>query len=141
MLTEEQRILVTESFASLVPITNEAAAIFYSHLWEIAPETKALFANSDMTQLGIKLMQTLGVAVRAIHDQDTIAPFLRDLGRRHLGYGVHKEQYTLVELALLRMIGHCLGDNFTPQVREAWVAAYAYIAEIANSVYEDSTAS
>lgn len=141
MLTEEQRILVTESFASLVPITNEAVAIFYSYLWEIAPETKALFANSDMTQLGTKLMQTLGVAVRALHDQDTIVPFLRDLGMRHMGYGIRKEQYTLVELALLRMIERCLGDNFTPQVHDAWVAAYAYIAEITTSVYEDSIAS
>lgn len=127
---------MTESFARLVSVSDEAAAVFYNHLWEIAPETKAMFHNTDMTQQGMKLMQTLGVIVRSLHDLDSITPFLRDLGQRHIGYGVSREQYTLVGSALLAMIAQCLGDDFTPETGEAWDAAYALIASITTSVYD-----
>ena len=135
-LTDQQRQLVTESFARLVPISSEATTVFYNRLWEIAPETRALFSTTDMSQQGIKLMQTLGMSVRALHDMSEIAPLLHELGARHIGYGVTRAQYSLVETALLAMIEHCLGADFTPEVREAWIAAYALIAEMTLRAYD-----
>ncbi|MBK8020892.1 MAG: hemin receptor [Chloroflexi bacterium] len=129
-LTDEQRQLVTSSFARLVPITAAATSIFYSRLWDLAPETRPLFRSADMTQQGLKLMQTLGVAVRALHDLDSIRPFLHDLGRRHQGYGVTKEQFEPVRSALLWMIEQCLKDEFSPATRQAWSAAYDLIADM-----------
>jgi nitric oxide dioxygenase len=134
-LTEKQRQIVTASFARIVPITSEATATFYNHLWEIAPETKRLFQNTDMTQQGMKLMQTLGMAVRALHDPDSIMPMLRDLGKRHIGYGVTIEQYELIRAALLRMIEHSIGRDFNDETRDAWNAAYDLIADMTTSAY------
>ena len=129
-LTDEQRHLVTTSFARLVPITTDATTIFYERLWNLAPETRALFQAADMSQQGLKLMQTLGVAVRALHDLDSIRPFLHDLGRRHQGYGVTKAQFEPVRSALLWMIEQCLKEEFTPETRQAWNAAYDLIASM-----------
>lgn len=136
-LTDQQRQLVTQSFARLVPISNEATTVFYNRLWEIAPETRSMFKTTDMSQQGIKLMQTLGMSVRALHDLSEIAPLLHELGTRHIGYGVTKDQYRLVEVALLEMIQHCLGEDFTHEMREAWIAAYALIADMTMRAYED----
>jgi hemoglobin-like flavoprotein len=138
-LTDEQRHLVTISFARLVPISSEATSAFYNRLWEIAPETKALFHSVDMTQQGMKLMQTLGIAVRALHDLNSIAPFLTDLGKRHIAYGVTTDQFDLVKAALLWMIEECLAEDFSPATHEAWTAAYDLIASITMSAYEPST--
>ncbi|MBC7810754.1 MAG: hemin receptor [Burkholderiales bacterium] len=135
-ITDKQRQLVTLSFARLVPISNEAAAIFYNRLWDIAPETRSLFHTTDMTQQGMKIMQTLGIAVRALHDLDTVSPMLHDLGKRHMSYGVTRDQYELVKSALLWMIEQCLKKDFTPDTRAAWIAAYDLITGIVTSAYD-----
>ena len=136
-ITDKQRQLVTLSFARLVPISTEAAAMFYNRLWEIAPETRAMFDSVDISQQGMKIMQTLGVTVRALHDLDTISPILQDLGKRHISYGVTREQYELVKSALLWMIEQTLKKDFTPETRAAWIAAYDLITSIVTSAYEN----
>ena len=128
-LTVEQQQLVTLSFAQIVPITHQATELFYQRLWEIAPETRAMFKSTDMETQGMKLMQTLGVAVRALHDLSGIDLFLYDLGQRHISYGVNKAQFALVKVALLWMLEQCLEDEFTPNMRDAWDAAYDLIAD------------
>jgi nitric oxide dioxygenase len=135
-MTDRQRQLVTTSFARLVPITGEAAQTFYDRLWEIAPETRVLFRSTDMAQQGTKLMQTLGIAVRGLHDPNSIVPLLRDLGQRHIGYGVTRDQFATVKTALLWMIETRLGREFTPEVRDAWSAAYDMIAAMTLSAYD-----
>lgn len=135
-LTDDQVRLLTESFARLVPMSTEAAALFYGRLWEIAPETKSLFKNVDMNEQGIKLMQMLGVTVRALHNPDSVVPLLRDLGTRHIDYGVTREHYQLLGDALLWMIEQCLREDFSPEIRAAWIAGYDLMASIAITVYE-----
>lgn len=135
-LSTAQRELVTTSFARLVPMTDQVAARFYQALWDIAPETRPLFAATDMGAQGLKLMQTLGVAVRALHDLSGIDAYLYDLGARHIRYGVSKAQYALVKLALLRMLEQSLEGDFTPALRDAWSTAYDLIAEAAMRAYE-----
>ncbi|MFN8529806.1 MAG: globin domain-containing protein [Anaerolineae bacterium] len=135
-LNDAQRELVTTSFARLVPEADHVAGLFYEALWEIAPETRTMFAAIDMGAQGLKLMQTLGVAVRALHDLPSIDAYLVDLGARHIRYGVSKAHYALVKLALLRMLEQCLERDFTPAMHDAWGAAYDLIAAAAMRAYE-----
>lgn len=57
MLSARQIDLVQDSFAAVVPITDAAAAEFYRRLFELAPDTRALFRN-DMAEQGRKLFLT-----------------------------------------------------------------------------------
>jgi len=50
------------------------------------------------------------------------------LGERHGRYGVRDEHYDTVAEALLWTLHKGLGAAFTPEVREAWVAAYGVLA-------------
>jgi hemoglobin-like flavoprotein len=50
------------------------------------------------------------------------------LGRRHVGYGVRDEHYSTVGEALIWTLAQGLGDAFTSEVREAWAAAYSWLA-------------
>jgi len=65
-MTPEQISLVQESFRFVLPIRNEAAAIFYRRLFAINPDLRSLFANADMTDQGRKLVTALAFVVNGL---------------------------------------------------------------------------
>ena len=85
--------LVQSSFEKVVPIAEQAAGLFYNRLFEIAPEVKPLFGESDMKAQGKKLMATLGVAVRGLSDLEATVPVIQKLAQNHVQYGVKPEHY------------------------------------------------
>lgn len=135
-LTNQQKQLVIESFAKVAPIAEQAAELFYNRLWEIAPETQGMFKTTDMKAQGMKLMQTLGIAVKSLYSLENLIPVVEELGKRHVTYGVKKEHYDIVGIALLWTLGQGLGDDFTPEVEEAWASVYGVLASVATRAYE-----
>lgn len=135
-ISDAEKLLVTESFAKVAPISEKAAQLFYNRLWEIDPSTKELFKSTDMREQGRKLMQTLATAVGALYNLEAIVPVVEQLGKRHIAYGVKKEQYDTVGAALLWTLEQGLGPDFTPEVKDAWVKIYGILASVATSSYE-----
>lgn len=127
-MTPEQVSLVQGSWAQVAPIKEAAAGMFYNRLFELDPSLRQLF-RGDMAEQGRKLMAMIGVVVGALGKLDTIVPAVKDLGRRHGGYGVQPEHYGTVAAALLWTLEKGLGDAFTPEVKQAWVAAYTLLAD------------
>jgi len=128
-MTPEDQILVRESFAKVVPIAPQAAALFYDRLFVLDPSLKPLF-KGDMAEQGRKLMAMIGVAVGSLDKLDTIVPAVQDLGRRHKTYGVPPSSYDTVGAALLWTLGQGLGEAFTPAVEAAWTQAYTILAKV-----------
>lgn len=129
-LTEQQKILVQESWAKVAPIADTAAALFYARLFELDPAVQPMFANLDMKEQGRKLMQMIGTAVRGLDTLGELVPAVQALGKRHVGYGVKAEHYDTVGTALLDTLDKGLGDEFTPEVREAWTITYTTLATV-----------
>ena len=129
-ITERQKFLVQSSFEKVAPISEIAARIFYDRLFELEPSVRPLFKR-DLTEQGRMLMQMLSIAVHGLDHLDTIVPAVQQLGKRHVGYGVAREHYQIVGEALLWTLAQGLGDEFTPEVREAWATTYALLAETA----------
>jgi nitric oxide dioxygenase len=127
-MTPDQVQLVKTSFAAVAPIAEQAAALFYGRLFEIAPELRALF-KGDMKEQGRKLMGTIAVAVGSLDRLPELLPVVQDLGRRHAGYGVKDEHYATVAEALLWTLEKGLGPAFTPAVKEAWTLTYTTLAD------------
>jgi len=126
-MTPEQQTLVRESFAKVVPIAPAAAAMFYDRLFVLDPRLRSMF-KGDMTEQGRKLMAMIGTAVANLHRLEQIVPAVRDLGRRHAGYGVTAADYDTVAGALLWTLEQGLGADFTPETRDAWVTCYGVLA-------------
>jgi hemoglobin-like flavoprotein len=126
-VTEEQKELVQTSFGKVIPISDAAAVLFYDQLFALDPSLRGLF-KSDMAEQRAKLMAMLTTAVRSLGRRETLVPVLRELGRRHIGYGVKPDHYETVGAALLATLEKGLGQDFTPPVREAWVVCYTSIA-------------
>ncbi len=127
MMTPAQAKLVQDSFRKVVPIAGQAAEMFYRRLFEIAPETRPLF-NRDLGGQYDKFIQMLLWVVANLHRVETILPAVEDLGRRHAGYDIEPHHFDRVGEALIWTLNAGLGPEFTPDVREAWIAAYGVLA-------------
>ena len=128
-MTPENQALVRDTFAKVVPIAPQAAALFYDRLFVLDPSLRPLF-KGDMAEQGRKLMTMIGIAVANLDKLETIVPAVQDLGRRHATYGVQPAQYDSVASALLWTLGQGLGDAFTPPVEAAWTDAYTVLATV-----------
>ena len=127
MLTERQKALVQNTFASIAGIADDAAVLFYQRLFELDPSLQHLFRH-DMAEQRKKLIQMLTAAVKGLDRLDQLVPVVEDLGRRHAGYGVEERHYETVGDALLWTLSMGLGRDFTPEVEAAWVAVYELLA-------------
>ena len=127
-VTPDQVQAIQDSFKLVVPISQQAAALFYGRLFEIASDVKPLF-RGDMTEQGRKLMATLGVVVNSIDKLEAILPAASALAKRHVDYGVKAEDYTPVGAALLWTLQQGLGKAWTPDLAQAWGAAYALLSD------------
>jgi len=127
MLTAAQKTLVQTSFATIIPIADDAAALFYQRLFELDPSLQAMFRGSMIEQRK-KLMQMLTAAVKGLDRLEQLVPVVQDLGRRHANYGVAEAHYDTVGAALLWTLEMGLGTAFTAETREAWTAVYGLLA-------------
>lgn len=138
-MTPEEITHVKNSFRLVVPIADQAAALFYARLFELDPALRGLF-HGDMVEQGKKLMQTIGFAVGSLDRLDTIIPGVRQLGLRHAGYNVREEHYETVGAALLWTLEKGLGPAFTPSTRAAWAKVYWLLAETMKTGARDGLA-
>lgn len=127
MVTEAQKSLVQESWSKVVPIAEQAAAMFYGKLFELEPSVKPLF-STDLKEQGAKLMKTIGLAVHSLNNLPAVVPALRVLGKKHKSYGVVPSHYDAVGLALLDTLSRGLGSGFTEECEEAWKSVYSVLA-------------
>lgn len=128
-ITQRQKTLVVDSFAKVEKISDVAAAIFYKKLFEYDPSLKRLFKN-DIKSQGRKLMSALKLAVSSLNDLDTLVPVLQKMAVKHVEYGVKAEDYTPVGNALLFALGKGLGEAFTHELKQAWIAIYKTVANV-----------
>jgi hemoglobin-like flavoprotein len=126
-MTPAQIDLVQTTFEKIRPIADQAAAMFYARLFELDPSLRALF-KTDMTEQGKKLMQMIGLAVGNLKNPDAILEPVREMGRRHVGYGVTDAHYDTVAAALLWTLEKGLGPAFTSEARTAWTDTYVFLA-------------
>ena len=127
-MTPDQVKAIQESFAKVVPISQQAAAMFYGRLFEIAPAVKPLF-RGDLEEQGRKLMAMLGAVVNGLGNLETILPAASALAKRHVDYGVKAHDYEPVGTALLWTLERGLGPYWTPELKAAWTEAYTVLAD------------
>ena len=126
-MTPDQATLVMESWKKVTPIAGAAADLFYGKLFELDPSLRPMFP-ADLSDQKKKLMATIGFAVGCLSRLDTLVPVVRELGKRHAGYGVKDSHYDTVAAALLWTLEQGLGPDWTPETKDAWVTVYGVLA-------------
>lgn len=124
-MTPDQIHLLRKSFARVESKAQIAALAFYRRLFELAPEVRPLFRASIEEQAS-KLMEMLALAVNLTDRPGSLETELRQLGARHVVYGVQDDQYDVVGRALMDMLSDVLGSDFTAATRAAWTEFYSF---------------
>jgi hemoglobin-like flavoprotein len=127
-MTPQQVAAIQDSFKKVAAISEQAAALFYARLFEIAPAVKPLF-RGDMTEQGRKLMSTLAVVVNGLSNLEAILPAASALAKRHVAYGVKAADYEPVGQALLWTLERGLGEQWTPELAASWGSAYSVLSD------------
>lgn len=128
-MTPQQISLIQASWASVVPIQDTAAGLFYQRLFTLDPAVRPMF-KGDMQEQGRKLMKMLGTVVNSLTRLDELVPVAQDMAKRHVGYGVQPAHYDTVGAALLWTLEQGLGSAFTDDTRDAWATAYGTLAGV-----------
>lgn len=126
-MTPRQIELVRISFARLAPMAAAAGTLFYRRLFELNPALEALFKH-DVQEQSHTLMQMIGLAVALLDRPAMLVHAIDALGRRHAVYGVKPHDYETGGDALIWALNEGLGEAFTPEVKDAWVAVYELIS-------------
>lgn len=128
-MTPEQKQLVKESWAKVLPIQETAAELFYNRLFSEYPEVKPYF-KGDMKEQGRKLMAMLNTAVSSLDNLENLVEPLKASGKAHKDFGVKAEDYDKVGASFLWTLEQGLGESFTPDVKDAWTVTYSTVASV-----------
>lgn len=128
-LEDDQVREVRRTFDLIADQGTAPVELFYERLFERAPRLRPLF-HDDPARQSRKFLQSLRVVVSALHTPMKHVAVLQGLGERHEGYGVKPEHYRLVGETLLAVFGERLGEDFSPEARQAWERAFELMATI-----------
>jgi len=112
---------------------DEFGRVFYATLFDVAPETRALFPDDLTAQRG-KLVHELRTLVDTAVEWRTtghLTEFVdhaHALGARHDGYGVTAAMYRPVGIALLAALRETV-DGFDDEHDRAWTTLYRLVAD------------
>jgi hemoglobin-like flavoprotein len=120
LVTTEQVGLIRDSFVAIQRTSSPLALLFYGRMFELDPSLRVLF-KIDLVSQSKKLTDTLLAVADSLHRFDEMRPVLRDLGRKHVEYGVRPEHYLTLTEAMLWALRQALQEDFDDQTRAAWV--------------------
>ncbi|KAF2170203.1 hypothetical protein M409DRAFT_19806 [Zasmidium cellare ATCC 36951] len=131
-LTPEQ----VQIIKSTVPVLQEHGTTitsqFYKTVLEEYPELNNVFNHTN--QVNNHQAKALAGALYAyaahIDDLGALSPAVEKICQKHVSLYIQPEHYKVVGEGLLRAMGIVLGAACTPEVLDAWTAAYWQLADI-----------
>jgi hemoglobin-like flavoprotein len=122
--------LIQSTYLIIKAQSDEFATSFYQILFDKYPQVRPLFAKTDMKKQRDKLIESLDLVLVNVNNSDAFTSILKDLGKRHVKYGAVLTDYPLVGDALLQALEKHLGEDWNPDVKQAWTLAYQTIADM-----------
>lgn len=125
-MNDQQIALVQQTFLSIQKDVVAVGTLFYHRMFEIDPSLQSLF-KGDLKQQAHMLLTSIGMAVNSLGSPNSLTEKLRDLGGRHIGYGVQPRDFDTFSAALMWTLEQSLADAWTPEVHAAWIEAFEAI--------------
>ena len=119
-MTPKQIDLIRKSWKQVKPYSQTAGEMFYDRLIDLDPDMESRTSYDHVEQIK-KLMSSLNLAVNNLDDPDSIDLIVDILCMHHVGYGVLDTDQQNAQQAFCWTLMHGLGDNFTDEVKEAWI--------------------
>jgi hemoglobin-like flavoprotein len=122
-LTDTEKKRAQRAFAAAFSHADTLGLLFYARLFELDPMLRALF-KTDLEEQAHSLMTMLKLCMEGLDERAELQYALRNLGARHLEYGVKPGDYATVENALLWTMRQALGNKWDAETEAALQAAF-----------------
>jgi nitric oxide dioxygenase len=131
-MNDRQKELVKATVPTLQAAGAILTAHFYKRMLGNHPELKETFNMGN--QANGRQKEALAGAVLAyaqhIENPGVLIDVLKGIGNKHVSLNIQPEQYAIVGENLIGSISEVLGDAATPELLDAWTAAYNQLADI-----------
>ncbi|KAF6823105.1 flavohemoglobin [Colletotrichum plurivorum] len=131
-LTQEQ-INIVKSTAPVLKVHGETiTTLFYKDMIDTHPELKNVFSlrNQASGEQPRALANSVLAYATYIDDLPKLKGAVERIAHKHASLYIRPEQYDIVGTHLMKAIGTVLGDALTPDIAEAWTAAYGQLAQV-----------
>jgi len=128
MLTKKEIELIKKSWGLVRKIDPVLVGdIFYSKLFFDNPELRKMFSQ-NMEEQYRKLLDMFNTIVKRLEKLDELKGDIVAMAKRHKGYGVEPQHYSMVGIALIWTLQKSLADEWNEDIRSAWVNCYAILS-------------
>jgi len=115
--------LVQDSFAQLAPDADLLADLLCARLFQLEPSLRTRLPN-DLQETKADIVRLLTESVQKLDRPGEWQPALRQIGIE-TGIGTYLRNYQVFGTALIWTLEKGMGEEFTFEMLEAWVAFYS----------------
>ena len=133
--------VLEKSFQLIAPKGEEVVNRFYERLFQKYPDVKPLFRNVSMKQQKKKLLASLVLVIENLRKPEVLTQPLRQMGARHVGYGVTPAHYPAVAENLLAVLAEFAKEAWTPEVQQSWTQALKLVNTVMLEGAEEASSS
>ncbi len=139
MLTPERVKIIKATTPVVGANAEKITRAFYPLMFAAHPELKEVF-NQSHQRSGEQPAALAGAIVAYathIDDLGVLSDALKTIIQKHVSLNIQPAQYEIVGTYLMKAIGEVLGDAVTPEIADAWGAAYWQLANLLIAREED----
>lgn len=145
-MNPHQKELIKATIPILRASGEDLTKYFYNRMFTNHPELRNIFNMGN--QANGRQKSALANAVLAyaenIDNPTVLLNVLKGIGTKHVSLNIQPEQYKIVGANLIGSIAEVVGEAATPEILEAWTAAYNELAQIMinleNEMYQENSA-
>ncbi len=136
-----------DTVKSTIPLLESAGSAitehFYQRMFSHNPELQHIFnmSNQRSGKQPFALFDAVAAYAKNIDNLAVLTTAVERIANKHASLNIQPEHYPIVGHHLLETLRELAGDAFTPEVEEAWTAAYQFLADIfigrEGQIYED----
>ncbi|GIU07113.1 MULTISPECIES: NO-inducible flavohemoprotein [unclassified Shewanella] len=132
MLSEKHISIVKSTIPLLESAGTAITEHFYKRMFAHNPELKDIFNMSHQRTGGqpAALFNAVAAYAKNIDNLGALSGAVERIAHKHTSFNIQPEHYPIVGHHLLETLRELAPDAFTPDVEEAWGAAYAVLAGI-----------
>ena len=118
---------------------------FYKRMFSHNPELKHIFnlTNQHSGRQQVALFEAIAAYANNIENLEVLKAAVERIAQKHTSFNIQPQHYDIVGAHLIETLRELAGDLFTPDVEEAWVAAYGFLANIfigrERDLYQDNS--
>ena len=146
--------MVKSSWSELISKYNlqKFGVILFKQIFKIAPETQGMFPfrdvsledllkNQSFRRHAFAVANALDQSIHRIESLNNGDAILKDLGKKHIKFGVKEEHYPVIGQAIVTTMKMGLQSKFTSDVKESWVKLYKLVSQamISDNYLKSST--